>query len=140
MLRIARPEDFDLIKGMILKFAENSPIADQVSEDKLSALIENFISNGQDKIILLHGEAGLIAGMVTPFIYGNGLVATELVWWVEPDKRKSSVGKELLKAFEFWANKIGCKFVVMSSLDEEVGKFYEKNNYVLRERSYIKGL
>ena len=139
MIRIATREDEELIYNHAMKFVETTPYKDHISERNIRNMIELF-TQSDDKIILLYGDVGMIVGMAAPFIFGGGYIATELAWWVDPEERKNGVGSELLSAFEYWANKIGCKMVSMSSLDDQVGKFYEKNGYVLQERAYVKVL
>src|SRR5687767_8203662 len=127
MLRIAIVDDVDHVVKMVMKFAENSPFKDYVEEAVVRQIAEDLIeTDNSQKIILLHGEEGLLAGQAIPFVFGTKLMATEVWWWVDPDARGKSVGKELLEAFEFWAKKVGCALITMSSLDETIGKYYEK--------------
>lgn len=139
MLRIADIADYKLVEDMSFKFIETTGYTDYYDKDTISRLIEHILTSpNETNIILLHGEDGMLAGMTTPFVFGTQTVATEIGWWVEPDKRKSSIGSELLEAFEFWAKKVGASFVSMGSLDDSLGKFYEKRGYKLYERAYMK--
>lgn len=139
MIRIATTEDEELILRHILKFVATTPYKDYVDEEALKNVINIFL-NSPDKIILCHGEVGMLVGMAVPMIIGKGFIATELAWWVEPEARKNGIGLELIQAFEFWSKKIGCSLVSMSALDDQLGKFYEKNGYALQERAYVKVL
>jgi GNAT superfamily N-acetyltransferase len=79
--------------------------------------------------------------MATPFPFGPYSLATETAWWVEPDKRGSGLGLQLLQAFEYWAKeKAGAAMISMSSLDDKVGEMYTKQGYKLYERAYMKVL
>src|SRR5688572_6291922 len=138
-LRIANIQDFDLVFSMAKKFAEASGYSKHMEEDKIKAIITDLLNGPQErKIIILHGEEGLLAGLVAPFTFGTALMATEVAWWVEPDARGKNVGAELMDAFEFWAKKVGCSLVIVSSIDDKVGKYYEKRGYKLHERAYLK--
>lgn len=106
---------------------------DEVLYDLLHKMLvlDNFI-------VLLDGDKGMLAGTCTPFLFGNKLVASEIGWWVEPEYRNSGVGKQLVDAFEEWAKEKNCDMIVMVSIDDSVGKYYEKTGYSLVERMYLK--
>jgi len=108
------------------------------SMTKLQSVVFDCIVS-KDKIIFI-SEHGMLVGMLSEFIYGDCLIATELAWWVDPEYRGTSEGKELLTSFEGWAKDKGCKYITMISLDEGLGKYYEKCGYLLTERSYMREL
>lgn len=141
-MKIAAPEDFEDLKTMGMNFLNASPYKDHGDEEVISKIIVNFISGDpSEKIILLKSGEGFVIGMVTPFIFGKDPVATEIAWWVEPDKRSQGLGAELHQALEYWAKNVaGCKFMSMASLDKTVEKYYKKNGYKLYERAYMKVL
>ena len=139
MIRIATQEDLDLVVSLASKFAQESPYSALVSPDKVRSIVEGILSADQSqKIILLYEDKGMLAGMLTPFLFGDKIVATELAWWVEPEHRKSQVGLQLLEAFEYWAKKTGANLITMISIDDAVGEFYQKKGYSLFERAYMK--
>lgn len=142
MLKIATIEDIDLVLSLALKFVEASPYKDFHDRATIYDFIFQVLNSDKTKhIILLHGEDGMLAGMASPFPYGNFNMATELAWWVNEDKRNTGVGKELIDAFEYWAKEIaGCKGITMASLDDDVGKYYLSRDYNLTERAYVKWL
>jgi GNAT superfamily N-acetyltransferase len=140
MLRIATIEDEDLILELALKFVNESPYKEYANEEYIRGLIKDFLASDQSvKIVLLH-ENSMLAGMVSPFLFGPHLMATEVAWWVDLDSRKKKIGEELLEAFEFWAKKVGCDLITMVSIDDTLGKYYEKKGYSLHERAYMKEL
>lgn len=124
---------------MAKKFVEASPYADVYSMHKLQKVVFECLTSTVDKAVFV-SEHGMIAGMITEFIYGQDLVATELAWWVDPDHRGTSEGKELFDAFEQWARDNGCKYVTMISLDNTIGGYYEKRGYALKEQAYMRTL
>ncbi len=140
MLKRATIEDFDLVYDMAVKFSEEfSQYKEFVEPLFLETIIRDILMSPDElKVALLHGEMGMLLGEVSQFPYGPHLVAVERAWWVKPENRMTKVGLELLEAFEFWANKVGCKIITMSCLDEGVGKLYEKQGYKLSERAYMK--
>lgn len=142
MLKIATSQDFDTVYTMALKFLESIPYKDYYDEDKMKYIVDMLMNSGKENsIIILNENKGMIAGIASDFLFGYVRQATEIAWWVEPEHRKSGVGQELLEAFEYWAKNVaGCKLITMISLDDQLGKFYEKNDYDLHERAYLKEL
>lgn len=141
-MKIATIEDFDEIKAMALKFAEEAYISDLFEEKHLEKLIYSLLQGDQSqRIIILEPGKGMLAGMSAPFPFGPFLLATEIAWWVEPEARSSGLGVELLRAFEYWAKeKANCRLVHMVSMDSKVGKLLEKQGYEAKEYAYMKKL
>lgn len=140
-VRVATPDDYALIKDLCTKFLDNSPYKDLYNSAAISHLVSGFLYTPADKIVLLYEDKGILAGLSSPFLF-NPLkkMATELAWWVEPQYRQTSIGKELLDAFEEWAKNTGCELVTMVCLDDLLGKYYERRGYSLKERAYMKVL
>jgi|SwirhisoilCB1_FD_contig_61_1230484_length_13407_multi_3_in_0_out_0_8 hypothetical protein len=141
-MKIATTEDIPEITNMAMDFLEVSGYADLGNEKTITKLITDVVTSSQtEKIILLKPDIGFIAGIATPFLFGDCLLATEIAWWVNPDSRGSGEGLKLLGAFEYWAKHVAeCKLISMSSLDKEIEKYYKKNGYKLYERAYMKVL
>jgi RimJ/RimL family protein N-acetyltransferase len=141
-MKIATLEDFNEIEEMAMKFIAQTGYTEYADVETISQLIYNILTGQQNEmIILLQPGVGMIAGMSTPFPFGPHLLASEIVWWINEDKRGSGEGKELIEAFEYWAKeKAGCTIVTMTSLDDNLGKYYEKKGYKLYERAYMKEL
>lgn len=127
---------------MAMQFAAVSGYDGLMDEGTIANLIKNILTGTQNEmIILLEPGVGFLAGMVTPFIFGPHLLATEVAWWVNPEFRGSKIGSEFLHAFEYWAKeKAGCKLINMGCLDDRLMKFYENEGYTLHERAYMKVL
>jgi len=139
MIKIATIEDLDTILRMADQFVWEIQYGHITSSEKIKAVAEEVLSaNKKEKIVILFDDIGILAGVTTPLLFSDALIATELMWWVHPDHRKKDVGFQLLKTFEYWASQVGAKFVSMTSVDERVGKFYEANGYALYERVYFK--
>lgn len=140
MLKIATIEDYSIILKLISNFYSTLPTSALFNKDKIEGIIKSFlVAPKEEKVVLLHGEVGLLAAMIQPFHFGIDPIATELAWWVEPEARKNNVGKELVEAFEFWAKKLNCTYIAMSCYaDVDLGKFYQSLGYALHEKTYIK--
>lgn len=139
MIKIATIEDIETILKMGEQFVSEINYGHITNAEKYRRVAEEVLqADKKEKIVLLCDDVGILAGLVTPMIFSDTLVATELMWWVHPDHRAKDVGSQLLKTFEYWASQVGAKFVSMTSVDERVGKFYEANGYGLYERVYFK--
>jgi|SRR5687767_7102640 len=141
-MKIATLQDFEEIKGMAMKFMSTTGYTEYSNEETISQLIYNILTGEQNKmIILLKPGVGFLAGMSSPFLFGPHFLASEVAWWINEDKRKDGAGAELVDAFEYWAKNVaGCTMITLTSLDDSVGKFYEKKGYKLYERAYMKEL
>lgn len=141
-MKIATIDDHDEILSMAMKFMEQTGYTEYSNEETISNLINTILSGKQNEmIILLKPGIGFLAGMSSPFVFGPHLIASEVAWWINEDKRKTGAGAELVEAFEYWAKNVaGCTIITLTSLDDKIGKFYEKKGYKLYERAYMKEL
>jgi GNAT superfamily N-acetyltransferase len=141
-MKIATLDDVAEVLEMSMKFMSGVGYAEYSDEQNIRNLIESIVTGRQDQmIILLKPGVGFIAGQVTPFVFGPHYIAGEIAWWINEDHRKDGSGAELLEAFEYWAKNVcGCTMITLTSLDDSVGKFYEKKGYKLYERAYMKEL
>lgn len=139
-MKVAELEDLPEILEMSMKFMSETEYDKLSDEDTIRNLIEQILtSDNNQNVIILEPGVGFLAGGVTPFLFGKGMVATELAWYVSPEFRGKKTGSEFLQAFEYWAKeKAGCSMVTMMSLDERLDKFYTGNGYRLSERTYLK--
>lgn len=110
-------------------------VGDEVIYDLVCDLIDD-----PSKVILLYEDKGFLAGITHNFLLGPHRMAVELGWYVQPEYRGEKIGKALIDGFENWAEVMDCKLITMVSIDEEMGKYYEKRGYKLYERSYMKEL
>ena len=140
MLKVATLMDKDTVVSMAMKFVGTTEMSEYADVKYIEQLAEELLTNGSfnPSVVIMHGDDGFLAGSILPFRFGPYLTASEIAWWVNPEKRNTRIGTELLEAFEYWAEKSGATFINMVSLDDEVGKYYEKKGYKLLERAYIK--
>lgn len=100
------------------------------------ARTEFEVDNGDRRIV------GAIMGMLTPWWFTAELIAAELGWWVDEDKRGH--GDELRRRFEQWAKSTGAPVVSLSDvkLDDAMpnGTLYERAGYEVVERAWLKRL
>lgn len=140
IIRVATPEDFEQVYTLAMNFALASPYHEFVIPETVADFTKAMLAKPTNEAIVLIADGGLIAGVAQAFQFGQVKAAAEVGWWVDPDKRKDGLGQELIEALEYWAERLGCAFITMVSLDDQLGKYYEKRGYKLQERVYMKEL
>ena len=68
------------------------------------------------------------------------ILATEMMWWVREDKRNSSYGLRLLKAFEQEAINRKANKITLSLLPNSSVQNLESLGYFITETSHTKGI
>jgi GNAT superfamily N-acetyltransferase len=149
-LKIADYSDFKPIFDMAGRFQQASPYTELTyDEGKVVELIDSFLTGDRTQKIIILGlkdqePVGMIAGVVNEMLFSHDLIASELMWWVEPEHRGSRLSIQLLDAYEEWARRVGAKVVQLSSVNtdhaDKLDRLYRHRDYNLVERGYIKGL
>jgi GNAT superfamily N-acetyltransferase len=152
-LRLATKEDDPLkLYRLMASAAEHTNYAKEYIDDHLgSEYVSHFLDQSTDAFMMLllispEGEpVGALAAQKMyhpPFMYP---MASEVVWWVEPKHRKGSVPMQMLKAYEYWAEKQGCRYVSVGFMrrfkpgkEDQMKKVYNKMGYSLQEETYVK--
>jgi predicted N-acetyltransferase YhbS len=82
---------------------------------------------------------GMIVGISSAIIFAKELAMQEMVWYVEPDKRKC--GLKLLREFERRSKELGLQYVMMVGMSgDPVVDFYPRVGYAELEKIFIKAL
>lgn len=139
-MRVATSDDFDVILEMAMKFIESTNYKELADQQTIANFVWNLLDLPATEGIVILTEGGMLAGVIKPFVFGTVKLATEVAWWVDPDKRSTGIGKALLDTFEYWAEANHCTGVIMVSLDDQLAKYYEKQGYKVQERTYMKEL
>lgn len=150
MIRFATPEDAPKVAEMCAKFY-GMALSDMLGEYDQQAA-QNLVmatSLSGDACTIVAEVDGNMVGALCALSYQHPIkpsvrVAQELFWYVEPEHRKSGVGKGMLTAAEQWAEGLGCRGMIMVTIHgidhERNGAFYERSGYRTLEHSYLKGL
>ena len=101
-----------------------------------------------DHILLIAEHEGQAVGMaglfIEPFTFNiSKTVATEIVWYVEPDARATGAGQALLTAIEPAAMAKGAHLVRMMTLHSsppQAAALYARRGYVPTEHAFSKEL
>jgi hypothetical protein len=148
MIKIATLEDLPGLLKVLKNFYVNSPFVSltEFNEEIAAATAENIINGPKENgIILLYFKEdtikGVLAGLAHKMLFSDTKVASELCWWVDEDARGIE-SLELIAAYEFWAQKVGCDLVTMANLTGDVGtrldKYYKRRGYTSLETAYGK--
>ena len=142
MIRLATLEDMSQLLRMGEAFFDASGYGDitTFNKDDSEKLLTKLIDEGW---LLTDGESALLGFVVFPMFMNNDtIIAQELFWWVDEDKRKTGVGIEILKKAEDIAREHGATTMMMLSLKkldgEKVNKLYKSLGYEEREQSYMR--
>lgn len=154
-LKIAGPnEDIDTIYNLVKRAIVETPYKDLLLSDKEGKEgVELFLNMDQNSFVTIllqykDEPVGILAANKInnfPFAY---TMATELLWWVEPEHRKGIIPFKMVEAYEYWAKLVGCSYVCLSFVDKfktrnrtKLKNYYKKNlGYRLFEESYMKEL
>ncbi len=143
MIRPATFEDIERLVEMGQRFAAETSYKDsiEVDPDAIRGTLENLLRS-EDAAVLVSGSDATITGMIIVLTYthvwSGKPIASELVWWVEPEAR--GAGVRLLRAAELWARCKGVEKMQMIAPNQKVGEFYQRLGYVPVETSFQRSL
>lgn len=113
-----------------------------MTREKIEELCLSLLRDRNTTIVVLymHNDkpVGMLAGMSSEMIFSREIIASEVIWWVEPSFRSRKT-LALKEAYEYWAKRIGAKYIQMANLDDQkIERYYERTGYKLTERAYLK--
>lgn len=143
-LSIASEEDKGIIVSMLIKFKDESPYSKvSTNIDKINSIVSDALQGDKERQIIILGKynndiKGLIIGTINDLPFSDDKIASESIWYVEPEYRKTGIGYQLYEAFEYWATKLGIKVLHSAAPNDKLEEFYNKKEYIPLERVYIK--
>lgn len=145
MIRLALHGDIPRAVAMGRRFiAETSYQGGIADNPERLALTAQRLIEGEDSALFLAEQDTGIVGMIGVYTYthpySDELFATELFWWMDPEKR--GAGIRLLRAAEAWARERGAKVlqVVAPKSNERLGVLYERLGFARVETCYQREL
>lgn len=144
VIRNAMAEDIENIVTMAEHFLADTVYYRRTAttKDSLRASARTLIEQGV--VLLAISEDGIPQGMLAGLVYDHYLtntrMASESVWWVEPEARGGGVAQALLRAFEVWAADHGATAVEIGSWHPRLDRFYERLGYAPAERIFRKAV
>ena len=144
MIREAEESDIPRIVEMGSRSLKEGPYRDQVGDnpDITKQLAWDVISQkGRVLVAVEDGQIiGLLAFILFPHYFSSELTAGELMWYVEPEFRRSFTGIALLRAAERMAREMGAKRMQFTAPTNQVATAYERLGYSQIEVSFQKEL
>lgn len=149
-VRVATIDDVSEVYRLCLGFKAISPYADHpISETHFLGFLNHYLKPKPEEhnVFVYEREGklrGIIAGLITvgSHFFDEHRVATELVWYVEPELRTGMAPIRLLQAYERWAELMGCKKVSLSAVEnshrEALTKMYNKMGYESTEETFVR--
>lgn len=109
----------------------------------LRMTITSLVENADALFLVLEDNENIIRGTIGALTYchpfSGELVATEMFWWVDPERRGG--GLKLMLAAEDWARKRGAvKMQMGAPAGRDMADFYARIGYAEVERAYQKKL
>lgn len=145
MIREATPDDFPVILDMCEEFWGHT----QFSEPFERAHVIKMIEMSYDHELLIVVDDGGIQGFmaaIKSMLLGSShaWTATELAFWVNPEKRGKMYGVGLVSTLERLCKQQEVKYLnlayMQTSMPDTVRKLYEHLGYELQETVYTKVL
>lgn len=141
-LRRAEEADVPAIVAMGARFIDAEyPGAIRFSAEGIGTLARNLIAGGG---VVLVAEAIAPVGMMALSTYLHPMsgerIATEIVWWMDPDARGGRAALKLFAAGEAWAREQGAVKLQMIAPSDKVGQFYERLGFERIEVHYQRSL
>lgn len=117
----------------------------EMDEDSVAGLATGLIENDVFFVAEQDGAlVGMVGVMLVPFLFNRDhLFATEIVWWVAPEVRGTSVAARLLDVIEAPCRERGAariQMVHMPNSPPQAAALYERMGYARSEISYTKDL
>lgn len=143
MIRLATYEDLPVLRRMGRDFfnASGHDRFTVYNEDDMENTYRHLIDNDG---ILTDGEHAMIGFLVFPSFYNaQYLLAQELFWWVDEEKRNTPVSIKLLKMAEKSAKDMGAKAMMMLSVEhfgDKVDNIYKRMGYQKSETAFMRAL
>lgn len=134
MIRKATHDDLPMVVSFGRDFHAVSPWREiPFDGDSTSAFCSKLIDGG----VILVSDTGMIGGLMNPLYFNPSyVVACELFWWAK------SGGRELMEAFESWAEKEGALALQFSALgddkEERMARLFDRAGYRKVETGYFK--
>jgi len=144
LIRIATLDDIPAIVALGSRSMVDGPYAGKAKDNpEQSARLARYIIEGVGRVFLweLNGHAcGIMALILFDHHFTADKTVQELIWYVEPEHRRSSAGLDLYIEAKKWAREMGAKFLQFSAPTEQVGQMYVRDGFDKMEVLYQKEL
>jgi len=144
-IREAVESDMPRILAMGARSLAEGPYRDQINDNpEAAAKLALHTIQAQNGKLILYEKAGNAIGLLAFFVFPHWLsgepTATEAMWYVEPEERRSMAAICLFRAGERIAREMGAKRMQFTAPTAEVGRMYELLGYKQLEIGFQKVL
>lgn len=142
-MRMATEADVPALVAMGERFIAESEYRAHIGANaaQMSRVLTGLVTSA-DGCVLVTGPTGAPTGMIGLVLlnhpYSDERIASELFWWVEPERRGD--GLRLLRAAEDWARSHGATRMQMVAPNDRVSRLYERLGYSRVEVAYQRSL
>lgn len=142
MLKVARTDQVPEITDLVLRFISESPYSELTTDrTKVEDVIFATINN-PDGLVLISIEdriTGVLVAVANEALFSRERWASELAWYIVPEKRSLSLTRAFLRTYEYWASKVECKGISLACLaDHVLTKLYTRYGYEEKELAFFK--
>ena len=145
MIRFATYDDIDLLLKLSYEFWKSSPYTNQKYDKQATedTFVEAVAKDNNESILLVSENPwneleGFLLGTAVNPLFSKDLAAYEVAYYVRAD---SEDWYELIKAYVFWARRIGCTTVQFGSVNPRLTRILEKRlGFTAVETTLQKGL
>jgi GNAT superfamily N-acetyltransferase len=115
-------------------------------ENKVRTIFDKYLLSPTEVIVILGCKDGQViatlVGTLSQLFFSPTNVAGEIIWWVDPEYRRTGIGFKMHEAFEFWSKQVGADVLQCVQTEETTAlvKFYTGNGYHLAESIYVKDI
>lgn len=146
-LKLATEEDFDACLYLTRQMYDHSHWVNSFfMPEKCRQVFDTYLSGDKTKLIIIllcdPDPYGIIIGVKQDLPFCDGTVSTELLWWVDENKKDIKGLLWLYEAFEDWSKRVRATYIQSGMLLDlcDLSKFYERRGYRRAEQSYFKEL
>lgn len=140
-IRVATLDDEEQIADLTARFIAEEHGYRRVlafDADKIGETLRGVLQVGVVLVVDVGGRlAGLLAGAAVQSLSSREVYFDEVLWYVEPEWRKSRAGYYLLRDAIRWAQANGCSSVKIGApAGSDLGTFLERNAFHPVETAY----
>ena len=141
-VKLATEQDIPRIVEMGERFFEVSPYSKlaKYNHQQIEKLLRQMIDLGT---LVTDGESGMLGFFIFPvFMDPDTIIAQEMFWWVDENRRGGTLSLKLLKFAEKIAKESGAtafNMLCLTDLDGgRVGRLYKSQGYKPTENTYMR--
>lgn len=143
-IREAKEQDIPRLVEMGSRSLREGAYKDMISDNRVqTATLAEQVINQSGKVLVAEENGqlvGLLAMFIGPHFFSGEIIATELMWYCEPEYRRSFTAIGLLRAAEKTARNAGAKSMIFTAPTQEVEQAYKCLGYHWVEANYRKAL